>query len=813
MRTLFLFFLILSLLGCSLNNHTNEDPVNFIPDDAFIVLRTNNIKGLSSDLKNNNFLEKFKETKVYKQLLESTESLSLLAQDQAVFLAFTADKDSGVTYTFISKYPSQEGVLETPQDLKIDSLNHKNKTYLKISSKSDTLFTAVKDSVFIASPKKEIVLNLLSKQQPDSLFIKLNNTTAHSPLTIFINGKKLPKFLEQYSSELNISKKILPSWVALEAEILPASIKLDGLTIIEDSLTSLSVFKNTIPQENLIDRVVPSNASWFLSISYNDYSIFSENAQAFQPKDSLQTIEGLYESIDEIGLLSLNDKKAVVLNAIDPSMTQDLLMPFQSNLSTFRDVSIKRFQKPELFNYGFAPFINKTQSHFVFQLENFIIFTEDEDTAKNIITHFLNHTTLSNQGYYKSHKEKLSQSSSLLLVSLNNKNKPFLNSLLGLKKGALNFDNHKVSVLQFSSEKNFAHVNGLISQSKAGASRASVSQAFSITLPKAISSDPKFFSNHRSKGKDIVVQDVANTLYLISAHGKILWSKKLDGKILGDIKEVDLFRNGKKQLAFTTPKRFYILDRNGNPVAPFPLKFKDKITQALSVFDYDNNRKYRFIITQNKDVLMYDSKGKTVKGFGFKKALSTITMPPQHLRIGRKDYILIAEEKGKLNILNRLGKNRILIKEKFQFSENAIKRENSNFVFTTKQGKKVTINTKGKVSFKDLQLIDHHSFVRSGTTGVTLNDNLLRINNQLVEMPLGIYSKLTLVLSNKNKYISLTDLEEHKVYVYTSMGELLPNFPVYGTSKAHIGDADKDGHPNLVVKGENNSIILYNINR
>ena len=51
----------------------------------------------------------------------------------------------------------------------------------------------------------------------------------------------------------------------------------------------------------------------------------------------------------------------------------------------------------------------------------------------------------------------------------------------------------------------------------------------------------------------------------------------------------------------------------GKNVDQFPLMFKDEITQPLAVFDYDKQRNYRFLITQNKNLLMYDSKGKAVK--------------------------------------------------------------------------------------------------------------------------------------------------------------------------------------------------------
>ena len=101
--------------------------------------------------------------------------------------------------------------------------------------------------------------------------------------------------------------------------------------------------------------------------------------------------------------------------------------------------------------------------------------------------------------------------------------------------------------------------------------------------------NPHFVTNHITKAKEIVVQDINDYLYLISNQGKVLWKKKIVGKILGQIKQVDIYKNGRLQLIFVTQKRLYVLDRNGKEVKPFPKVFRDKITQPLSVFDYDNN--------------------------------------------------------------------------------------------------------------------------------------------------------------------------------------------------------------------------------
>ena len=57
--------------------------------------------------------------------------------------------------------------------------------------------------------------------------------------------------------------------------------------------------------------------------------------------------------------------------------------------------------------------------------------------------------------------------------------------------------------------------------------------------------------------------------------------EKLDGPILGAINEIDILRNGKKQMAFTTNNTFYVLDRTGKVVAPFPINLKIQLPSPL----------------------------------------------------------------------------------------------------------------------------------------------------------------------------------------------------------------------------------------
>src|SRR5690606_19288026 len=154
--------------------------------------------------------------------------------------------------------------------------------------------------------------------------------------------------------------------------------------------------------------------------------------------------------------------------------------------------------------------------------------------------------------------------------------------------------------------------------------------------------------------------------------------------------------------------RVYVLDRNGKDVSPFPLKFNDNITQPLSVFDYDNKREYRLMVTQGKSVLMYDGQGNTVKGFTYKQAENTINSQPRHFRIGTTDYIVFVQG-NELEILDRVGKTRINVKNNISFSGNDIFVYENKFTATTDKGDLIQIDVNGKMTNLNLNLGEKHA--------------------------------------------------------------------------------------------------------
>jgi hypothetical protein len=823
MNKILFFALCFLFVACSTEKEKKGTLTHYIPEESSLVIRSNNFSTLSSDINNSSFLSVFSKMPFHTFFAENLHFSGFLNPNSEVLLSTTSENDSIHHLTLITR--QHPGLFEPDSipEKTLETLTYQDISLQRLTLNKGIVYTTMVDSVFIASSSQKILESILLKRKNKKLksispqFERAYSTLGAQDISIMVNGKR---FNETFQKVFPNAGKLpqFASWVSLDAEVQPGHLKVNGIALAQDTIPQLmNVFKGTNAQQNLLALVTPTSASNFVSYTYDDFDVIQQNLKDFQKKnDSLPDYHALFTSLNEIGIISKESEKIIGLHAISGSITEELLEPLLEDHSEFRGVQIKRLTDSAVFKNALYPLITST-SNFGAKLEDFFVFGESPATIEEIITDFLNETTLGHLPYYEEHMAHMSSESSLLFVGLlpNLKEQVAKNSAANYsqKTKDLKFGSHRMMALQFVYDSHFAHVNGIVRETQTQSRGTGVSQVFAINLENELLSRPQFFTNHISKGKDIVVQDVANKLYLIGANGRVQWNKQLDGAIIGDIQEVDLLRNGRIQLAFTTKNTFYILDRNGKEVSPFPLKFRDDITQPLAVFDYDNNRNYRFVVIQGRDILMYDSKGKSVSGFNFKKAGSTVVLPPKHLRLSNKDYLVIAEENGKLNILHRTGLSRINVNSTFDFGESPVYNEDNKFVFLTSKDQKVTIDQSGKVSTQDLNSGSKNVIWEiSGNTKARLDDNILRINNQKVELPFGLYTAPKISVSNRRILVSITDLQQQRTYVYNSLGELLSNFPVYGTSIMELGDATNNGRPNGVVRGASKEVVLYEVN-
>ncbi|GAA4960364.1 ribonuclease HII [Algibacter aquimarinus] len=810
MRFFYLALLFTLFFSCTNNNTKTSNLINLIPESTDVVIKTSNLENLKNSINNNDFLSKYSSSESFKNLESHLEIVSHVKPETNILICFSKDDNDSLQYSLITKYNPNLFKTDSLKNYTEELLTYKNKTITKSSLNNKFIYSTLIDSVFFASSSKILVDNVFKEINTNLDFEKIYKTTSDNK-TASIILKPNNALLKSFFVNDSLNLESFTNYIAVDAEISQHEILINGITKATDSSKSLiNIFKNTNPQENLVQTITPANSDGFISFTFNSFGVFKENLDKYNKKDSTGIETSLFNNIIEVGVIYEDKNKAIVLNSTDVIATKDALLDNQNRIDTYRQIDVFSFSKPDIFQNTFTPLINYRNANKYCVLDNFFIFSDNIEMLQNIIANYQNKTTLRERNYFKNIKTQLTDESSLLQVTSPSLLKNII-SKNGVNDSNYKVSSYKASAIQFIYDNNFAHVNGIIKKNKTAASLNSISEELNIKLENDLLNTPQFVTNHVTNQKDLVVQDINNNLYLISNKGKILWKKQLKGPVLGKIEQIDIYRNGRLQLAFATPHRVYVIDRKGRDVAPFPGKFNDDITQPLSVFDYDRNKKYRLLVTQGKNILMYDVKAKLVRGFGFKSANGNIVSQPKHFRIGSKDYIAFKTD-SKLYILNRAGANRVTPKTTSNFSDEDIFLYKNKFTTTNKKGDLITVDSRGNTATQSYNLSENHHLETTSKTIVLLTENKLTINNKTIELDFGYYEAPKIFYLNDKIYVAVTDTQSQKIYLYDSQAKLIPNFPVYGNSVIDLNNIDKDKNLEFITKGENNSIILYQIN-
>ncbi|WP_103072507.1 hypothetical protein [Aquimarina sediminis] len=822
MKKIVAILLVFIAISCDDISKKSNSLIDYIPRDAQVIVKINDLEGASSKLRDNNLIKNndqiafFKYFKELSILNESNQSESLLC--------FSPLGKNDFEYTYISKFDPSVIRTDSINTKKIETIAYSDQTIYKITSKGQPFFATKQDSILIASSSQLLIENAIRMQKAptpiDKDLKKVYEVSGkENTISLLFNGKKLQNIHNSLLPNTDLeSLQNFSGWASIDATIDQNALYLDGIAIEKDSLSStIGIFDNTLAQENLMSRVTPITAQGFISYTYDDYDELKKNlsiAQDRELKDIPEDLDDILSGTSEIGVLFFEKGNALVLNSLDAETAHKNLAG--TKVETYRNTAIYSYKNSTSFAQTLTPLVKDFEAKFYFIKDEFIIFGSSVNTLRDIIANILNKTLLYDQEYYKNIVKDLSDQSSILMVGTIKNIKEYISD--NTKKdyaaqwSTLKDKGYQIGVLQIIKENDFAHIHAILQKSKDKGAATSVAQVASTTIENKVLNKPTLVKNHRTKGMDVVVQDIENELYLISDKGAIFWKKQIDGEILGDIKQIDIYKNGRYQLVFNTANKLYVVDRDGKDVKPYPKTFEKSITQPLSLFDYDKSKRYRIVITQGNEVKMFNAEGKIVTGFRFKETETELISPPKHIRIGTKDYILLSEKNGKLTVLDRLGRVRIDVKEKVDFSKSEWYQYQNKLTSTTKSGYLIQIQNDGNAIEQNLSLHEDNQMTATNKTLVTLSENKLTIKGKTIELDFGIYTEPKLYFINNKIYITTTDIQAKKVYLYDSNAELFPNFPVYGNSVLSLGNMDKDPNLEFVVQGEENSILIYQIN-
>ncbi len=794
--------LVVTIIGCNKDSKNDRNLVDFIPQDVSTVFKISDWNGFYNDVENNAFLSNYKKATPLSFIKDYSHLFTNIHPEGESLFYIQNSGDSLSNFVFLTKMTPTVFKLDSIQNKSVEELQIGNLEMLRNTIENATFFSSVVDSVFIVSSSQKVLMDILEDNvENDEVFRRLYDINSNDAYRVLLNDKSTD------------NHRAFSSWTSVGVNLSQESFSMRGLSVSSDSIPLLlQVFENQVPQVNRVTEIAPANALNLVSITFDDSEELQNKLRIYRGETEQKKITGIFDSATEIGSIETLGGTAYFLTSLDPTITNDVLAKFISSDQRFREIDIKKFSENNLFFKTFNPLLPKTDAEYVFEIDDFFVFVPTIKLAEEIIGAYQNNSTVKNIAHFTQLSNKINTASTLMKIVLDGTYPQEFHNLIDFDSSdsdnEIKLKDYPISILQYVQDRDFAHVSFNTEEFHGAAERISsgIVEKYNLSLKAPILGIPQIFNNN---GPEVIVQDIENTLYFISESGKILWQKELGSPILGQISYVDLFKNNNQQLAFITKNRLYVLDRNGKDVRGFPVQFRDEVTQPLAVFDYDNNHNYRFAVVQSNDLLLYGGNGKLVRGFNFRKTQSNIVQPAYHFRLGNKDYIVVAEENGKLSILNRMGQTRIPVSDKFDFSEIPITTEDRNFVVITEDNIKKSISEKGTVSSINLNVNANYWFTTLNSTKATLDDNLLRINNNLIDLPLGVYSQPVLFSVSNRIYTAITELQEKRVYVFDNDNRLVEGFPIYGSSVPFIISRGHSSEMYMVVKGADDEIVVY----
>ena len=791
-RITLLFIISLLMSSCDSSKSSHTSILDFIDPSWSLIYTIDEISQVEKDLQDNVLIDQMSSTRL-QQVLRKYPFIGKLPFTSEIAIALPGVKDTTNNALVIAKFQKAK----TKDSLQ--KTNTPTKEIVLSQVAQDSIYQVqLGDYILYSGVKKWLEKAKSQEKNQDQTLAKLMGSNAFKGISVYFKNNA---FLS--------SKDVLTSWSGLDLTLVSKGVQGSGIAMIQDSLHILSVFKGQKAHEFSMASMIPNTALRGRAIGYSNAGLLQQNITVYK-KDSTQIAPTeVFETLKSIGQIVLSNGEITLMESLDSQLTLESLAKYISRAQPYRDILLYTCNAPSLVANTYSPLLEGHQMNVIFSIENYIVGASTMEVAQQYINAIETGNTLAETSYFKNVSEQLPTTCSLFVFEQQH-TAGFSKQAIGDKATKQTANDFPIAIFQYKYDTSFAHINFINHKAGKEIKKAKgVTQLVSIDVGKTILGDPQFFTNHKTNEKEIVVQDTDNKLHLFALSGNKLWSKALENPILGSIVEIDLLANGKKQLAFATKNKLHVLDRNGKQVAPFPITFRDQITQPLAVFDYDNTKKYRFVIIQDNEVVMLDKKGKTVKGFTFKKAKSNIIGMAQHIRLQNKDYLLFQQENGTLSILSRTGKERVRVAEKLNLTGAPVLKTKTNFVLVTKDNQQKTISQKGKITSKKINTPNEFALSIVRDNIISLSDNHLRVNSKHIELPFGIYTTPSVYYANKKGYITTTETQEKKTYLYNFEGELLKGFPVYGVSSAEVIASKKNVF--IVTKEDDTKCIVYQV--
>ena len=729
----------------------------------------------------------------------------------------------------------------------------------------ETFYFAVLKGVFIGSFHADLVkrsIDRLSLNTPlatSSGFKRVEATTGKKvDANVYVNYRFFSLVLSKITHDETLPDLLkfsnFADWSGLDLIIKKDELLFNGITVASDSNQQfLALFTDQKPQKKEISVIIPDKVLYFTSYGWSDPSRFCQRFQGRTPRyenfsAEQTTVFTLIEQYqlnikeyflpwmgNEAALFILNDTKTleelpfVAFNTLDTARTISSVFALADTLNLTRDSLVYKRHKiykvslPAFLPALFGDLFGKVNVNCFTVLKGFVIFANRPKDLEMVIDAVIGNSTLSMDKVYVDFEGALSEKSNVFCY-FNTRNaihslKKIMNQEISGKINPVSDSLRKFESVAFQ----YSSVDGLFYSNFFLRYNPNLDKdgpmQWQVKLDTTIIGHPRIIPVGTTGDNGVIVNDIANNLYLVTAAGQVAWKLHIMGKLLGEIHPIRMGVGDSLYYMFNTDTHLYMIGSDGQFADKYPMRFPLKATNGISIADWNHNRDYNILVAfQDNRVYNFNLDGRSVMNWKRPRLNEEISDPVQTRTVGAKNFILISGLTGTTLIVDPNGDQKIIPGPNFTHASSSVIYNNKTnkkgiFLTTDPNGKVIFIQENGRILEVTLNLFSpaHHFFYEDITGNgqpefIFTDRNKIFYYNRNYKL---IYSYAFrremngapfLLHGRDNKVlIGYVVPETNELFLFDHHGNREMEAGIRGNTPFDVGDLGNTGQMNLVV--------------
>lgn len=507
------------------------------------------------------------------------------------------------------------------------------------------------------------------------------------------------------------------------------------------------------------------------------------------------------------------------------SLAQDFKL-----ITTYKDINIHYFPVKNIM-YLLVGDLSKSKNYqYCISIDDVMILTSDINDLKKYIDDYVNMDFLLKKNSYQSILESLNESFNFYYYNSIAGSEETISQLLNMT--AKNNLQRSTSIKKYNgftyslSNVEDVLINNIYIPINIQEQNESLKELWSVNLSTPTTNQANWLNMDGSDKNYLFIQDDNLKLYKIAESSNVEWKIGLNEKVISAYYKVDYYNNSENQILFNSENYIYLIREDGTSMPGYPKKLPQATQLSLSLFDYDNDKKYRiFVATASGLIYGYDISGRSIDGWNPKRITESLE-PITHKRVQGKDLLFVRgmrdfyllDRKG--NIINHYNdSSHISYNNPFYFRQD----ENfamNRFVSTDQNGKIKSFLLDGRKLYKSVGTwTPEHHFLHADVASDTSYEYVFIDNNQLFmysdDSTLGYNfqfnakiseAPFSLKIADKN-LLGVHSTDESLLYLFDRNAEILKGFPINTVTRPAIL-SNKNKHIISVVTKEG-KVISY----